>query len=60
LLIFNRLFVQGTGLAICKRHPIHILPILGPRESAAQRISIMGIANKVAGMIAPVLLEALL
>ena len=46
------LFVMGTGLAILQTAANPYITILGPIESAAQRISIMGICNKSAGMIA--------
>jgi FHS family L-fucose permease-like MFS transporter len=50
------LFVQGTGLAILQTASNPYIAILGPAESAAKRISIMGICNKVAGAIAPIVL----
>ncbi len=50
------LFVMGTGLAILQTASNPYITIIGPRESAAKRISIMGIANKLAGAIAPLLL----
>lgn len=53
------LFVQGTGLAILQTASNPYITILGPRESAARRISIMGICNKVAGAIAPIVLGAI-
>lgn len=53
------LFVQGTGLAILQTASNPYITILGPRESAAKRISIMGICNKVAGAIAPIVLGAI-
>src|SRR3546814_7113178 len=34
------------------------ITILGPKERAAQRISIMGICNKFAGIVAPLLFAA--
>jgi len=43
---------MGTGLAILQTAANPYITILGPIESAAQRISIMGICNKTAGMIA--------
>jgi FHS family L-fucose permease-like MFS transporter len=46
------LFVMGTGLAILQTAANPYITILGPIESAAQRISIMGICNKSAGIIA--------
>jgi FHS family L-fucose permease-like MFS transporter len=52
------LFVQGTGLAILQTASNPYITIIGPRESAAKRISIMGICNKVAGSIAPLILGA--
>jgi len=53
------LFVQGTGLAILQTASNPYITIVGPRESAAKRISIMGICNKVAGAIAPIVLGAI-
>jgi FHS family L-fucose permease-like MFS transporter len=50
------LFVLGTGLTILQTAVNPYVTILGPRESAAQRISIMGICNKMAGAIAPLIL----
>jgi fucose permease len=50
------LFVQGTGLAILQTASNPYVVVLGPIESAAKRISIMGICNKVAGTIAPLVL----
>jgi MFS transporter, FHS family, L-fucose permease len=50
------LFVQGTGLAILQTAANPYVTILGPLESAARRISIMGICNGIAGVIAPLLL----
>jgi len=50
------LFVLGTGLAILQTASNPYITIIGPRETAARRISIMGICNKVAGAIAPLIL----
>src|ERR1700744_2110468 len=50
------LFTQGTGLAILQTASNPYVVVLGPVESAAKRISIMGICNKVAGAIAPIAL----
>jgi len=50
------LFVLGTGMALLQTAVNPYITILGPIESAAKRISIMGIANKIAGVIAPLLL----
>lgn len=53
------LFVQGTGLAVLQTASNPYITIIGPRESAAKRISIMGICNKIAGSIAPIALGAI-
>ena len=52
------LFVQGTGMALLQTASNPYVTIIGPRESAAKRISMMGIANKFAGAIAPIILGA--
>lgn len=59
LLFLIGLFVQGTGLAVLQTASNPYITIIGPRESAAKRISIMGICNKVAGAIAPIVLGAI-
>jgi FHS family L-fucose permease-like MFS transporter len=53
------LFVQGTGLALLQTASNPYVTIIGPIESAAKRISIMGICNKLAGVIAPIVLGAI-
>ena len=58
-LFLTGLFVQGTGLALLQTASNPYISIVGPIESAAQRISIMGICNKVAGMLSPIILGAL-
>ncbi|MCR5713376.1 MAG: sugar MFS transporter [Bacteroidales bacterium] len=45
------LFIEGTGLALLQTAANPYVTVLGPIESAARRMSIMGICNKVAGMI---------
>ncbi len=50
------LFCQGIGLALLQTASNPYVTILGPIESAAQRISIMGVCNKVAGAIGSVAL----
>lgn len=52
------LFVQGTGLAVLQTASNPYIIIIGPAESAAKRISIMGICNKLAGAVAPIILGA--
>lgn len=56
ILFLTGLFIQGTGLAVLQTASNPYITILGPAESAAKRISIMGICNKLAGAIAPVVL----
>ncbi len=51
LLFLIGLFVQGTGLALLQTAANPYVTILGPIETAAKRQSIMGVSNKVAGMI---------
>ena len=50
------LFVEATGLTLLQTAANPYVTILGPIESAASRISIMGVCNKLAGAIAPLLL----
>jgi MFS transporter, FHS family, L-fucose permease len=54
------LFTIGIGLAILQTAANPYITIIGPRESAAQRMSIMGICNKGAGILAPILLTAVI
>ena len=54
------LFIQGSGLALLQTASNPYAIILGPSESAARRISIMGICNKVAGMIGIFVLGSIL
>ena len=52
------LFTIGAGLAILQTAANPYITVLGPKESAAQRISIMGICNKGAGILAPLVFAA--
>ena len=52
------LFSLGTGLAILQTAANPYITVLGPKERAAQRISIMGICNKGAGILAPIIFAA--
>lgn len=54
------LFMIGAGLAMLQTAANPYITILGPKESAAQRISIMGICNKGAGILAPLLFAAVI
>ncbi len=59
-LFLTGLFVQGTGLAILQTAANPYITILGPLDSAARRISIMGICNGIAGVVAPLILGAVI
>jgi len=59
-LFLTGLFIQGTGLAILQTASNPYITIIGPIESAARRISIMGICNKTAGVISPMILGVIL
>ena len=52
------IFIEGGGMALLQTAVNPYITILGPPESAAKRISIMGIANKFAGAIAPIILAS--
>jgi len=51
-LFLTGLFIIGTGMSLLQTASNPYASIIGPIESAASRISIMGICNKVAGIIA--------
>jgi glucose/galactose transporter len=55
-LFLTGLFVQGAGLTVLQTASNPYITILGPIESAARRISIMGVANKFAGILSPIIL----
>ena len=50
------LFLQGSGLSFLQTASNPYVTVLGPVESAARRMSIMGVCNKLAGMIGILLL----
>ncbi len=52
-------FIIGAGLAILQTASNPYISILGPLEGAAQRIAVMGICNKLAGMAAPFVIGTL-
>jgi MFS transporter, FHS family, L-fucose permease len=54
------LFTIGAGLAVLQTAANPYITVLGPKESAAQRISIMGIFNKGAGILAPLIFAAVI
>ena len=60
ILFLTGLFTEGLGLAILQTAVNPYVTILGPEESAASRISMMGIANKAAGMLGPAYMAGIL
>lgn len=50
VLFLIALFIQGIGLSLLQTASNPYVTILGPVESAARRMSIMGICNKLAGI----------
>lgn len=54
------LFVLGTGLTILQTASNPYVVKIGPVESAAMRISIMGLINKSAGVIVPLVFTAVI
>ena len=60
LLFLSALFTLGTGLTILQTASNPYVVHIGPIESAAMRISIMGLINKSAGILVPLLFTALI
>lgn len=56
--VLTGLFVIGAGLALLQTAANPYISILGPIESAARRIAVMGICNKGAGALAPIVIGA--
>lgn len=54
------LFIQGAGLSVLQTASNPYVTILGPKDTAAKRISIMGICNGIAGIIAPIILGSVI
>lgn len=54
------LFTIGIGLSILQTATNPYITILGPKERAAQRISLMGICNKAAGILSPLVFAAVI
>jgi glucose/galactose transporter len=52
-------FVVGTGLTLLQTASNPYIVKIGPQETAAVRISIMGLLNKLAGVVAPVMFTAI-
>lgn len=60
LIFLAGLFLTGAGLTLLQIAVNPYVTLLGPQQSAARRISIMGICNKVAGIIAPVIMGSII
>jgi MFS transporter, FHS family, L-fucose permease len=60
LLFLLGLFVQGAGLTILQSASNPYVTMLGPLDSAAKRISFMGICNGIAGVMAPLILGSII
>jgi FHS family L-fucose permease-like MFS transporter len=54
------LFTIGIGLSILQTAANPYITILGAKERAAQRISMMGICNKAAGILSPIVFAAVI
>ncbi|PKQ46606.1 sugar MFS transporter [Confluentibacter flavum] len=54
------IFIQGIGMTLLQTAANPYITILGPIESGAKRIAIMGIANKTAGALGSLIFGALL
>lgn len=54
------IFIQGAGMTLLQTASNPYITILGPIDSAAKRIAIMGIANKVAGALGSLIFGAIL
>lgn len=59
-LFLTGLFIQGLGLSILQTASNPYVTIIGPIESAAKRISLMGICNKAAGFLSPIVVGTIL
>jgi MFS transporter, FHS family, L-fucose permease len=59
-MFLSAIFIQGIGMTLLQTASNPYITILGPIDSAAKRIAIMGIANKVAGSLGSVIFGAIL
>ncbi|WEK20111.1 MAG: sugar MFS transporter [Candidatus Pedobacter colombiensis] len=58
-LFLTGIFIQGAALSLLQTASNPYISIIGPIESAAKRISIMGVCNKFAGIIVPIIMGTL-
>lgn len=56
MVFLTALFIMGIGLSLLQTASNPYVTVLGPVESAARRMSIMGICNKLAGIIGVLIL----
>ena len=59
-MFLSGIFIQGMGMTLLQTASNPYITILGPIESAAKRIAIMGIANKIAGALGSIIFGAIL
>jgi FHS family L-fucose permease-like MFS transporter len=59
-LFLTGIFIQGAGMTLLQTASNPYITILGPIDSAAKRIAIMGIANKIAGALGSVIFGTIL
>jgi MFS transporter, FHS family, L-fucose permease len=59
-LFLTALFILGTGLTLLQTAVNPYIVCIGPHESAAMRISIMGLFNKGAGIVVPIVFTTLI
>ena len=59
-LFLTGLFVIGTGLSMLQTVANPYVTVIGPIETAARRISIVGLCNKIAGILAPLVFAAVI
>lgn len=60
LMFLAGLFIVGTGLTLLQTAVNPYITLLGPETTAARRISIMGVCNKVAGILAPLIMGSII
>lgn len=58
-LFLTGIFIQGAALALLQTASNPYISIIGPIDSAAKRISIMGLCNKFAGIIVPIIMGSI-
>ena len=56
----SSLFIIGAGLSLLQTASNPYISVLGPIESGAQRIAVLGLFNKGAGVLAPILVGTLI